>query len=159
MEPLVGVVEVVAAGGEAELVLLVVGFEQVGEDCAGFPECDVCVWVADGGEAAVGVVDGVGWVFDAVVGDVDYLVGEVEFAEEEGYFEWVGAGDVAVDGDWFDVGWHFGLLLLLMILMFGKTRERFALILDCLLGLLAMVLSSILFIWVSRLVFIPEHLH
>ena len=83
---MVGVVEIVATGREAELVLFIVGFEQVSEYCAGFPDGEVCVWVVDCGEAAVWVMDCVAGIFDFGVWDVDYFVGKVEFAEEDGDF-------------------------------------------------------------------------
>ncbi|OJD27763.1 hypothetical protein ACJ73_00833 [Blastomyces percursus] len=55
IEPLDGVSVLCSSGLEAQLVLLVVGGDEVLDDGAGFPDGDARVWVVEGREAAVGV--------------------------------------------------------------------------------------------------------
>ena len=45
-------------------MFLVVSFDQVFDDGAGFPECKACVGILDGGGAAVGVELFVGGLFE-----------------------------------------------------------------------------------------------
>lgn len=86
-------------GGVGELVGLVVGVDEVLDDGAGFPQRDVCVWVLDGGDAAVGVDFLVVGLLELRVVHVFGLEGDVELSEDDGYFPWVGgAGSGAVSG-------------------------------------------------------------
>jgi len=50
VEPLNGVILLGSGGGEGEFVVFVVGLDEVLDYRARFPECDVCVWVVDGGD-------------------------------------------------------------------------------------------------------------
>ncbi len=105
-EPLLGVVGVRGAGGEAEAVVRVVALDEVFDDGARFPEGEVGVGVVDGGEAAVGVAGEVVWGFDVGEGGCGYVVGEVEFFEQDGDFAGVGAA-LAPDVDGFEGCGHF----------------------------------------------------
>lgn len=55
VQPLLREIRLLAAGREADFVVLVVLLHQVLDDGAGFPEREVCVGIDDGGHAAVGV--------------------------------------------------------------------------------------------------------
>jgi hypothetical protein len=72
----------------AHVVLL----NEILDNGAGFPENEACVWVLDGGVAAVGVDGGEGGFFEGVELDGVDCVGNGEFFEDEDDFPGIGAG-------------------------------------------------------------------
>ena len=102
-QPLLGVPGLGRSRGKADLVVLVVGGDEVLENGAGFPEGEACVGVLDGGDPAVGVDGGVGGLLDVVPGDRDDFVREAELVEDYLDFRWVGPS-LAIELDGFEIG-------------------------------------------------------
>lgn len=102
VQPLLRLEILGGASGEANGVLLIVGFDEVFDDSAGFPERDTGVGIFDGGDTAVGVefLEGVLFHF----GELEEFgfVGELEFFEDGGHLPRVGTGGVAVENDGFE---------------------------------------------------------
>ena len=107
VQPLVREMVLFRVWGEAEFVRLVVLRNQILDNGARFPDCNVRVRVMERREAAVGVQGEILGFLDAVHGNVLGFEGEVEFFEDEHDFENVGAHYVvAVEDEIFHRGRH-----------------------------------------------------
>lgn len=101
VQPLLRLEVLGGTSGEANGVLLIVGFDEVFDDSAGFPEGDTGVRVFDGGDTAVGVEFLEGILFHFGELEEFGFVGELEFFEDGGHFPRVGTGGVAVKNNGF----------------------------------------------------------
>lgn len=99
MQPLASLMGFSGAAGETEPVVFVVCFDEVFDDGAGFPQGESGVWVVDGGQTTIGVDGFVGGGFEFAPVDGHSLRGEVEFGEDDGDLEGVGAEGASVDFD------------------------------------------------------------
>lgn len=93
-------------GVQRQLVFLIVGIDQILNDCASFPEGDIGIWIDDGGYTAIGVQFLV-WRF-LEVGHVheNFLVRQIELLEDDGDLPRIGAGRMTVESNGID-GRHF----------------------------------------------------
>lgn len=101
IQPLLCQPRLVAVRFEAQSVLGVVLLNQILDDGARFPECEVCVRVVDRGHTAVGVNGGELGLLD--VGEVDRfeLVRNAELFNQHAHFDRVRSGS-PVENDGFD---------------------------------------------------------
>ena len=67
------------SGWKAQLLLRVVAFNQVFDDCSGLPESEVRVGIMDGGNATVGVDSKILGLLHICEWDSDDLVWDFEF--------------------------------------------------------------------------------
>jgi hypothetical protein len=93
-------------GVQRQLVFLIVGIDQILNDCAGFPEGDIGIWIDYGGYTAIGVQFLV-WRF-LEVGHVheNLFVWQVELLEDDGDLPGIGAARMTVESNGLD-GRHF----------------------------------------------------
>ena len=99
VQPLLRFVVLFRAWGEADVVLLVVGFDQVFDDGARLPQCDARIRVLNCRHTAVGVERLVRFLLH--VRELDDLVriSHVELLEDHGHLSGVGAATVAPESD------------------------------------------------------------
>lgn len=97
VEPLLGVEVFRSAGFETELLLFVVGFNQVFKDSTRLPQGDSCVGILDGGNTAVGVELEEGLTLDFGELKIFVFVRNIKFVEEHGHLPGVGTGGMPME--------------------------------------------------------------
>lgn len=106
VKPLLGIVVLSSKRGKAELIFLVVLFDEVFEDGTGLPDRDACVGVDESGETAVGVDLFKLRCLQVGVRDDGGLIWKIKFPQEHDHLPGVGAGTTTVEIERLDLRTH-----------------------------------------------------
>jgi hypothetical protein len=94
---------------QRQLLLLVVGVDQVLDNGASLPDRDISVGINDCGNAAIGVQLLVGWLLEIGYVHEDFLIRKLQLLQDDGDFPGVGTRCVRVEGNGLD-GRHVDIL-------------------------------------------------
>lgn len=122
-EILFGVESVVGAGSKADLVVLVVLFDKVLNNCAGLPQSQVGVGVVDSGDTSIRVDCDIVWSLGLKNWNIDNLVGETQFFKDNGDLGRVGPV-LTPDFDWLEIRHDFYCVDFFEMKLFERCKSE-----------------------------------